>query len=338
MFIDEVRVKLKAGDGGKGSSSLRREKFIPRGGPDGGDGGHGGNVVLLGDENVGDLREFHFNPQARAENGQNGMSSQKNGARGASVVLKVPCGTVVRNLADGSVCAEILHHGEEIVLLKGGNGGWGNMHFKSSVNRAPRQFKEGLPGASGEFIFELKSIADVGLVGYPNAGKSTLTTLLTSATPKTAPYPFTTLHANVGVLEFPETYETLRLADIPGLVEGAHANKGLGHRFLRHIERCSILLFLIDMQGTDGREPVEDFRVLLEELRLYDENLLQKPRLVVANKMDEPDASEKLKEFVEVYPAETVLPVSCLSEEGLDHLKTTLKRMVGDFSAEKHPA
>jgi len=328
MFIDEVSVKLRAGDGGNGCASFRREKFVPKGGPDGGDGGDGGNVVLQGDENVGDLREFFYTPHATAENGGRGKGKKMNGARGSNVVLKLPPGTVVKDKETGEVVMEILRHGEEQVLLKGGSGGWGNVHFKSSINQAPRQFKEGLAGESGEFVFELKSIADIGLVGFPNAGKSTLTTILTNAGPKTAAYPFTTLNANIGVIDYPERYETLKMADVPGLIEGAHANKGLGHRFLRHIERCSLLVLIIDMQGTDGRKPEDDYSQLIEELSLYKKELLEKPRLVAANKMDEPDAQENLSRFRKTYPDLFVIPVSCLSEEGLPELKERLYQMV----------
>ncbi|MBN2068495.1 MAG: GTPase ObgE [Opitutales bacterium] len=328
MFVDEVKVKLKAGDGGNGCAGFRREKYLPHGGPDGGDGGNGGNVILRGDENVGDLRQYYFKPHAEAESGEKGKGRVKTGRSGSDCVLKIPLGTVVTNLETGEVIAEITGHEEEFVLLKGGSGGWGNTHFKSSINQAPTQFKEGLPGERGEFAFVLKTIADIGLVGFPNAGKSTLTNLITSARPKTAAYPFTTLQPNVGVVLYPELYDRITLADIPGLIKGAHENKGLGHRFLRHIERCKALLLIIDMQGTDGRNPLDDYKDLLFELDAYSPDLLKKDIYVAANKMDEPDAPEKFSEFIKEFPGVSVYPISCLSEDGVSELKKTLYNAV----------
>jgi len=327
MFVDEVQVKLRAGDGGRGCASFRREKFIPFGGPDGGDGGDGGSVVLECDENVGDLRQFHFQPQWEAQHGQAGMSRGKTGRCGNDCVLKVPRGLVAINLRNDEVAAELTEHGQRIVLLKGGNGGWGNIHFKSSINRAPRQYKEGEPGQTGEFQFVLKTIADIGLVGFPNAGKSTLTGMITHARPKTAPYPFTTLNPHVGVVEFPGSFKRVTVADIPGLVRGAHENKGLGHRFLRHIERCSLLLLILDMAGTDGRDPAQDYLDLLHELECYSPELVAKPRLVAANKMDEPAASEHLTAFRERFDV-PVIPLSCLLGEGLDDLRDALLKAI----------
>ncbi len=323
MFYDETKVKLRAGNGGNGCASFRREKFLPRGGPDGGDGGHGGDVILEGDENTSDLRTFHFKPHAQADNGNPGRGRQMTGAGGADCVLKVPCGVVVHDGESGEVVAEILEHGQRLVLLKGGRGGLGNIHFKSSTHQAPREFTPGTPGEVGEFRFVLKSIADVGLVGFPNAGKSSFISLVTKSRPKTAAYPFTTLTPNVGVVEREDGYERLRLADIPGLIEGAHQNRGLGHRFLRHIERCSLLLLMIDMAGEDGRDPLVDYEQLREELRLYDPALVEKPHLVAANKMDEPAAVENLERFRKAFPV-AVAPISCLSEEGIKELKETL--------------
>lgn len=324
MFVDEVEVKLRAGDGGNGCASFRREKFVPKGGPDGGDGGDGGSVILQADENSADLRAYHFKPHWSAGNGVNGMGSGKDGRRGAPCVLKVPPGTIVIDPASGEVVCELLEPGEERVLLKGGSGGWGNLHFKSSVNQAPRQFKEGTKGEQGSFRLVLKSIADIGLVGYPNAGKSTFITALTSAKPKTASYPFTTLNPVIGVLESddPDGLRIL-LADIPGLIEGAHANKGLGHKFLRHIERCKGLVILIDLSGLDGREPWEDYKNLLKELDQYGQGLAGKPRLVVVNKVDESAAAENLEPFREATGVDPV-QVSCLLGEGMPQLRKSL--------------
>lgn len=320
MFVDETRVILRAGNGGNGAASFRREKFIPKGGPDGGDGGRGGDVVVECDENASDLREFYYSPHRSAGNGGNGMGRNKHGADGTECVLKVPPGTIIVSLETEQPVGEVLTHGEKLVVLHGGKGGIGNTHFKSSVNRAPRQFKPGFPGQTGEFRLVLKSIADLGLVGYPNAGKSTLTNMITNSRPKTAPYPFTTLHPNIGVIEYPDRYDRLKLADIPGLIEGAHENKGLGHRFLRHIERCKVLVLIIDMASADGRKPHDDYASLIEELGMYSPELLEKPRLVAANKMDEPAAAKHLKAFAKKHSVE-VVPVSCLLGDGLEALK-----------------
>jgi GTP-binding protein len=229
----------------------------------------------------------------------------------------------VIDIESGEMVCELLDYGQEVVLLKSGKGGLGNIHFKSSTNQAPREFTEGGPGQFGEYRFVLKTIADVGLVGFPNAGKSTLLGTLTNAHPKTASYPFTTLFPCVGVLENPETYRRLSLADIPGLIEGASENKGLGHRFLRHIERCRLIVFVIDLSAVDGREPAEDLRILQSELKAYLPELAEKPYLVVGNKMDEPEAVENLKVFKKVHGPD-VIPVSCLTEDGLDALREAL--------------
>ncbi len=324
MFIDEATVILKAGDGGKGSAGFRREKFIPYGGPDGGDGGKGGDVYALGDENVSDLEKYSFTPNLSAGDGGNGMGRQKTGASGADAYLRVPPGTVVYNEENGAVVAEVLRHNEKILLLRGGQGGLGNLHFKSSTNRAPRQFTYGTEGEFGQFRLVLKSIADAGMVGYPNAGKSSLVSLITRANPKIGAYPFTTLHVNIGTLEYPEHYEKLKLADIPGLIDGASDNKGLGHKFLRHIERCKVLVIMIDMAGTDGRKPADDYKNLLKELSLYSGDLLKKPMIVAANKMDEDAAVKNLKSFKRKYPKLDIIPISCLSEEGIADLKNEI--------------
>jgi GTP-binding protein len=235
----------------------------------------------------------------------------------------VPPGTQVLEEATGRLVAELTEHGERIVLLAGGKGGLGNMNFKSSVNQAPRRTTPGYPGEEGAFRLVLKTIADLGLVGFPNAGKSTLTNVFTAARPKMAPYPFTTLHVNVGVIDYPDRHERLVMADIPGLIEGAHDNRGLGHQFLRHIERCSLLVFMVDMAGSENRLPWNDYEVLTKELRLYSPILAQKPRLIVANKMDLPTAPKYLAEFRRRIP-ERVIPVSCLAGEGLDALRQAL--------------
>jgi GTP-binding protein len=328
MFIDECTIKARAGDGGRGCVSFRREKYEPWGGPNGGDGGRGGHVVLRGDDDQNNLIDFKYKPHWNAERGEHGLGKDCNGREGRAAILRVPLGTVVYNLTTGEVITEILEDGQEFILCKGGKGGFGNTRFKSSVNRAPRNFGPGEPGETGEYRLELKSIADIGLVGFPNAGKSSLTTLITKAHPKVAAYPFTTLQPQIGVIEFPEEYERLILADIPGLIAGASENKGLGHRFLRHIERCALLLIIVDMAGTDGRDPRDDYKQLLKELELYDKELLKKPRLVAANKMDEDAAVVNLKKFKTRYKTVELVPISCLSEEGIPKLKKELLKRV----------
>jgi len=334
MFVDEAVVAIRAGDGGNGCSSFSRLKFEPRGGPNGGNGGRGGDVVLCCDENVGDLRTYYFQPNWRAKNGEPGRGKEQHGRGGADLELKVPPGIQVISELTGKMVAELTTHGDKVVLLKGGSGGLGNLTFKSSVNRSPTQFTTGELGEEGRFQFVLKTIADVGLVGFPNAGKSSLIDLVTEAHPKTAAYPFTTLHPVVGVIEYPNTYERLFMADIPGLVEGAHENKGLGHRFLRHIERCRMLLIVLDMAGVDGRHPWDDYENLLEELRLYKPALAEKPFIVAANKMDEEEAAENLRRFRKKFSV-PILPISCLTEEGIEDLKKALLQRMRDEDTEK---
>ena len=329
MFVDECVIKVQAGDGGRGCVSFRREKYEPWGGPNGGDGGKGGDVVLLGDDDTNNLIDYKFKPHWKAERGEHGLGKDCHGREGKAVILRMPLGTVVIDDETGRVVAEVVEDGQRVVLCKGGNGGWGNTHFKSSTNRAPRNANPGHPGEGGTFRLVLKSIADVGLVGFPNAGKSSLMTAITKARPKTAAYPFTTLHPQIGVIEYPDPtrFDRILLADVPGLIEGASENRGLGHRFLRHIERCRLLTFLIDMAGVDGRDPREDYRVLLKELKLYDPALLKKPRLVVANKMDLPEARAQLAKFKRRHKVD-VLTISCLDGKGLETLKEGLRRRV----------
>jgi GTP-binding protein len=336
MFVDECVIKAWAGDGGRGCIAFRREKYEPFGGPNGGDGGRGGDVVLVGDDDTNHLIDCKFKPHWRGERGGHGLGSDCSGREGKAAIIKVPLGTVVTQVETGQVVAEITADGERIVLCKGGNGGWGNTHFKTSTNRAPRRANPGQPGEHGVYRLVLKSMADIGLVGFPNAGKSSLTQALTHARPKTAAYPFTTLHPQIGVMDHPDELRggpRLLLADIPGLIEGASDNRGLGHRFLRHIERCKVLLLLIDMAGTDGRDPREDYRHLLRELKLYDPALLKKPRLVAANKMDLPEARAQLAKFRRRYRV-PVRQISCLTRAGLDRLKLDLfKRVAAQVKA-----
>ncbi|HWA11022.1 MAG TPA: GTPase ObgE [Opitutaceae bacterium] len=337
MFVDECVIKAYAGDGGRGCVGFRREKYEPWGGPNGGDGGRGGDVVLVGDVNTNNLVDYQYQPHWKAERGEHGQGSDCHGRDGKPVTLKLPLGTVVIDLETGKAVAEIVTDGQPVVLCKGGNGGWGNTHFKTSTNRAPRRANPGQPGEHGSYRLVLKSIADIGLVGFPNAGKSSLTNVLTKARPKTAAYPFTTLHPQIGVIEYADLAKPRRLllADVPGLIEGASENRGLGHRFLRHIERCALLLFMVDLAGVDHRDPREDYATLLSELELYDPALLKKPRLVVANKMDLPAAKANLAKFRRRHRVD-IVEISCLAGTGLEKLKKELlKRVTGLRRREK---
>jgi GTP-binding protein len=324
MFFDETKVHLKAGNGGDGCMSFLRQKYMPNGGPNGGNGGRGGEVILQADENVSDLRTFHFKKQWKAKNGEPGRGSDQNGRGGDPCILKVPLGTEVRDLNTGEIICELLEHEQEILLLEGGKGGRGNATFKSSTNQTPRQFTEGKPGMEGEFVFTLKTIADVGLVGFPNAGKSTLLNVLSNATPKIDSYPFTTLVPTVGVIDYPDDFRTVTMADVPGLIEGAAENRGLGHRFLRHVERCRLILFLLDLAGTDGRTPIDDFLHLQKELLDYDQRLVAKDFIVVGNKIDEEESAQNLELFRKRFPEIKILPISAILEDGLNELKAHL--------------
>ena len=341
MFVDECVIKAYAGDGGRGCISFRREKYEPWGGPNGGDGGRGGDVVLLGDHDTNNLVDYKFKSHWKGERGEHGQGSDCTGREGVPAVLRMPLGTQVINEVNGQVVAEIIADGQRVVLCKGGNGGWGNTHFKTSTNRAPRRANPGQEGEQGIFRLVLKSIADVGLVGYPNAGKSSLMNEITKARPKTAAYPFTTLQPQIGVIEFtdgPAGLRRLQLADIPGLIEGASENKGLGHRFLRHIERCALLVLLVDIAATDGRDPRDDYRHLLRELKLYNPALLDKPRIVGANKMDEPAAAAHLARFKRSFRV-PVIAMSCLTGDGLETLKKEMwKRVAALRKKEKSAA
>jgi GTP-binding protein len=333
MFVDECVIKATAGDGGRGCISFRREKYEPWGGPNGGDGGAGGDVVLLGSHDTNNLVDFKFKQHWKGERGEHGLGKDCNGREGRDADLRLPLGTIVTDLSTGRVVAEIVVDGQRVVLCKGGNGGWGNTHFKTSTNRAPSRANPGQPGEHGEYRLVLKSIADVGLVGFPNAGKSSLTNAITKARPKTAAYPFTTLHPQIGVIEY-EDYvrgdKRLLMADIPGLIAGASENRGLGHRFLRHVERCALLLFIVDMAGVDGRDPGDDYRQLLNELKLYDPALLKKPRLVASNKMDLPAAAANLSKFKRRNKVD-IVEISCLEGAGLERLKKELLKRVTTF-------
>jgi len=285
MFIDQVRILVKAGDGGNGCLAFRREKYVPRGGPSGGDGGRGGDVVLVATEHQNTLLQFRFNPEHKAERGRHGEGSNRTGAEGHSIDVQVPVGTVVYDDATGEKLHDFTQAGERFMVARGGRGGRGNARFATSTHQAPTEHEPGKPGEEKTLRLELKLLADVGLVGFPNAGKSTLISRISAARPKVADYPFTTLEPNLGVVQM-ENFRSFVVADIPGLIEGAHRGAGLGIQFLRHIERTRLLAHLVDVSEASGRDPIEDFETVLRELESFSPALLEKPMIVVATKLD----------------------------------------------------
>ncbi len=396
MFIDEVKVYARAGHGGRGCVAFHREAFIPKGGPSGGNGGRGGDVILEADHDLNNLIHQFYTPRLLAQNGEHGMGRGMDGHAGKDIIVKVPCGTLVwrlkdpeaspastppasdaadeeaevasdeapllvssgserpvirhsggisameidlaneetepeaptpRRAEDAELVVDMTTHGQRFVLCKGGRGGLGNRNFATARRQTPRFAQPGEPGNEGSFLFELRLMADAGLVGYPNAGKSTLLTAISAARPKVAPYPFTTLKPQVGIVKYTD-FHRITVCDVPGLIEGAHRNAGLGHAFLRHIQRCKIIVFLLDMAGTDNREPWDDYRKLLVELELYDPALLERPRMVVANKMDEPQAAENLKKFKRRVPKTRVLQMAAAFDEGIEAFKDALRDAV----------
>ncbi|HEX8162141.1 MAG TPA: GTPase ObgE [Pyrinomonadaceae bacterium] len=293
MFIDRVKIKVKAGHGGNGVTAFRREKFVPRGGPSGGDGGKGGDVWLVADSGVNTLLHLRYNPEHSAERGGHGEGSNRSGRAGEDVLVRVPVGTQVLDTELGDLLHDLTHEGERWLAARGGRGGLGNAHFATSTNRAPRYHQEGGEGEERELQLELKLLADVGLVGFPNAGKSTLISTISAAKPKVADYPFTTLEPHLGVVDLGE-YRTFVVADIPGLIEGAHEGAGLGDRFLRHVERTKLLLHLVDVSSASGRDAVSDYETINRELVAYDPRLAERPQIVVATKLDALDEPERL--------------------------------------------
>jgi len=318
-FIDEATIKVYAGDGGNGVATFRREKYEPMGGPNGGDGGRGGSIHVLADRNINTLVDYRYTRTFRAQRGENGSGSDCYGAKGEDMVLRVPVGTVVTDKSSGRVVADLAHDGQQALLAKGGNGGLGNIHFKSSINRAPRQCTKGEPGEQFELYLELKVLADVGLLGMPNAGKSTFIRAVSAAKPKVADYPFTTLHPNLGVVRV-DTNRSFVIADIPGLIEGAAEGAGLGHQFLRHLARTRLLLHIIDIAPFDEAvDPVQEARAIVEELKKYDEALYNKPRWLVLNKSDMlPEAERDAKR------------VAFLKAFGWDAPSFTISALTGD--------
>ncbi|MBP1588603.1 MAG: GTPase ObgE [Kiritimatiellae bacterium] len=325
-FVDQVRVQVFAGNGGNGSGVMRRAKFEPKGGPDGGDGGNGGSIWLVASKDVASLLDLHFSPIVRAKSGEPGRNKQQYGRGADDTLVPVPLGTEVRDVETGEFVGEVVADGDRLRVAKGGKGGLGNLHFKSSTNQAPREWTPGEKGEVRTLMLTMKTVAEIGLVGYPNAGKSTLLSALSAARPKVASYPFTTLHPQVGTVVMDDTH-SFRVADIPGLIEGAHAGVGLGHDFLRHIERTQVLVFVLDMAGTDGRKPADDYASLRRELELYDAELLSRPSLVVANKMDEPEAAQHLAAFRRRFKLRP-LPMSAVLGEGVEALRNQLAAIV----------
>lgn len=320
MFVDEAKIFVKAGNGGNGVASFFRTKYVPKGGPDGGDGGRGGSVILEVNEGLRTLMDFHYQRHFKAERGQHGSGGHKNGRNGDDVVLKVPPGTLVRD-EEGNILADLTEPGERAIIARGGLGGRGNAHFVTPTRRSPTFAEKGEPGEEHWVVLELKLLADVGLVGFPSAGKSTLISRISSARPKIADYPFTTLVPNLGVVAIPDG-RSFVVADIPGLIEGAHAGKGLGHGFLRHIERTAVIVHILDMAALEGRNPIEDFETINRELELYDPELAARPQIVAGNKMDIPEAQANLP-AVESYMKERDIPffpISAAVGTGIDRL------------------
>ncbi|HTD68753.1 MAG TPA: GTPase ObgE [Candidatus Limnocylindria bacterium] len=391
MFIDEIKVYARAGHGGKGAVAFQREAYRPKGGPSGGNGGRGGDVILEASHDLNNLINQFYQPRLVAEDGHHGLGKGMDGPAGKDLIIKVPCGTLIWKVRDtkpkpelksrddddeddndegpsigliqsgtakrpviraarggqaveynleeedddalhqadakGELVADLTENGQRFILCKAGRGGLGNRNFATAARQTPRFAQPGEPGDEGDYRFELRILADVGLVGYPNAGKSTLLTAISKARPKVAPYPFTTLHPQIGIVEYPD-FRRLVVCDIPGLIEGAHNNVGLGHAFLRHIQRCKVLVLLLDMAGADGRKPWDDYDQLLRELELYKPMLLEKPRLVVANKMDEPQAEVNLKSFKRRVRKTPVLPISAGFDEGVDKFLKQIREAV----------
>ncbi len=325
MFVDRVKFKVKAGNGGPGCLSFRREKFVPKGGPDGGDGGNGGGVLFRASSNEQSLEALYYLPHCEAGNGTPGMGRNKHGADGDDKLIEVPLGTVFHDAETGAELADLSEEGREYSPVKPGRGGLGNTRFKSSTNQAPRTTKPASQGEEKSLILELKTVADVGLVGYPNAGKSSLLAAITDARPKRAPYPFTTLTPHIGVLHFSD-FERITVADIPGLIDGAHANVGLGHAFLRHIERCPVLLFVLDTAGTDERKPWDDFYALKKELRMYRSELAERPAVIAANKSDLEGFAENFRELQRQLPDQEIIPISATKCENREQLARALRR------------
>lgn len=335
MFIDRARIQVKAGDGGDGMSSFRREKFVPKGGPSGGDGGRGGDVVFIVDNNVNTLLDFRYKRKFVAKNGDNGQTKNCYGQKAEPLYIKVPPGTIIKDEESGEVLADLTEVGQETVIVRGGRGGRGNARFVSSINRSPTFSEKGEPGEGRSLVLELKLLADVGLVGYPSVGKSSLVSMVSAARPEIAEYHFTTLVPVLGVVSLGPEHSFV-IADIPGLIEGAHEGVGLGHDFLRHVERTKIIVHVVDVSGIEGRDPIEDYQRINKELKLYNERLANRPQIVAANKMDLPEAQEnyqRFKEFIESEGKE-IFPISAATNEGLKELMIRVSKALDDYVEE----
>ncbi|MDA7915716.1 GTPase ObgE [Verrucomicrobia bacterium] len=390
MFVDEVKIFGKAGPGGRGCIAFRREAHVPKGGPNGGDGGRGGSVILEASHDLNNLVNQYYAPHLFAKKGTHGMGTNMSGKSGKDMIIKVPCGTLVWQLqkntteeiraaaaealriaesaeedpefigseegsgagytagmmidvesaeedmtvqeeipdVEPTLLVDMTEHGQRFILCEGGRGGQGNQHYATARNQAPRKAQPGEAGEDGIFRLELRFMGDVGLIGYPNAGKSTLLTAISKARPKIAAYPFTTLHPQIGVLEY-EDFKRLTVCDVPGIIEGAHENVGLGHAFLRHITRCKALVIILDMSAADGRDPWDDYEKLLNELEHYDPEMLKHPRIVAANKMDEEVAAENLKDFQTKFPDVPVQKMMAAFDEGIEEFKLAIRKLAG---------
>lgn len=335
MFVDRAEITVKAGNGGNGCCSFRREAFVPKGGPNGGDGGDGGDVIFVASTGELTLSDFVFNRHFSAENGGDGRSKDMHGRRGQNLIIKVPLGTIIRNKETGDVLADIDEAGAEVVIAKGGHGGRGNARFATPSNRAPREHEPGEVTEPLELGLELKLIADVALVGYPNAGKSTLLSRISNAHPKVAAYPFTTLHPVIGVMEYPD-FRKVTVADIPGLIDGAHLNRGLGHYFLRHIERTKLLIYLVDLGGVDGRDPNDDVRILKNELEAYMEGLSSRAKIVLANKTDLVEDQDVIDDFIlNAEDGLEVIPISAKNDDSFELVKQRIRELLDDLAAQQ---
>jgi GTP-binding protein len=333
VFLDRVKIRVKAGDGGNGVTAFRREKFVPRGGPSGGDGGVGGSVWMEASEGLNTLLHLRYNPEHKAERGRHGEGSNRYGKDGDDAIVRVPVGTQVFDPETNELLFDFTEAGQRYRAAKGGKGGWGNSHFATPTKQAPKYHYNGRPGEEKELQLELKLIADVGLVGFPNAGKSTLISVISAAKPKIADYPFTTLEPNLGVVDMGD-FRTFVVADIPGLIEGASDGAGLGHRFLRHVERTKLILHLVDVSSLSGRDPVSDYEIINRELEKYDPNLAARPQIVVATKidaLDEPDRLEKLKKRAKKARAQ-FFAISAVANLGVKDLVDAVSRNLTEIT------
>ncbi|MGI8316011.1 GTPase ObgE [Halobacillus mangrovi] len=337
MFVDQVKIFVKGGDGGNGLVAYRREKYVPRGGPAGGDGGNGGDVVFEVDEGLNTLMDFRYQHHFKAKRGENGMNQKQHGKNSDPLVISVPPGTTVKDADTEKVIADLTDHKQRAVIAKGGRGGRGNARFATARNPAPEIAENGEPGEELEVVVELKLLADVGLVGFPSVGKSTFLSVVTAAKPKIADYHFTTLAPNLGVVES-QDHRSFVLADLPGLIEGAHEGVGLGHQFLRHVDRTRLLLHVIDMSGGEGRDPYEDYVTINKELSSYDKRLEKRPQIIVANKMDMPDAEDHLEMFKEQVGEDVIIyPISTVTREGIDELLYAVADLLDSIPKQEEP-